>query len=618
LITAATNIDGYADVTFRPGAFTKDRNDPKYSYTAEGSAIVQATWRDITHTIELQYKNYPFLSVDAFAEPKTLEVNDSVNITIRLKGDGWALQQAPIDVVLLTDRSGSMLFNETLNTATSPDTITSESPHDRMVHAMDAGKVFVDQMNNTDRIGLVSFGDLSGTNGWAILYDTGNPVTAPYIYGYRWRAGRDYVLSHGSGVSYYTDDINYVTTHYPGHGATGKFYGAAMATVDLGLAYDKSTVKNIISQMVPNGGTPMRRGLYEAVKQIINDPEITGHKRDDSVKAIVLLTDGAWNTGGDPRGGSGTESYSEIGRGSVITWAKDNHIKIFTIALGSEPYKDQLQAYADETGGLAYVANSGLDLNDIYTSIAGELHTEAGVGTTMDLAFHDVEVNGALIPGIDALRYVCIVPISTHEFASNQTMPVIVNRFYDQTADWTADQSLHFNVGTIFIGGVWEANFSMKILRDGNIKILDSNSTIKFNDGSELPLPDTYITARPDNSSAGPEGIGIWVKDVHRTDTGTTSDFVDIAWNLTYTGEESVIREDVEVLQEGTSDWSHRLTKYVSGSTSKDAMTMDVSGLPSGTWLVRVRAFAVDAGEDTGIAQFVIQRAEGTPKIKIT
>ena len=613
LITTTTDSDGLGRVTFRPGAFTRDRNDPKYSYTAQGSALIEASWRSITHTIDLQYKNYPFLSVDALAEPKTLTVNESVNITIRLKGDGWALQQAPIDVVLLTDRSGSMLFNETLDTSYNPDRITSESPEDRMVMAMNAAKLFVDQMNNTDRIGLISFGDLSSTNGWAILFDTGSPN----LYGYHWRAGRDYRIQNGNGVQYSTDDTSYVTSRYQGHGATGKYYGSAMATDDLNLSYDKSTVKNIVSKMVPTGGTPMRYGLYEAVKLIKNDPDILAHKRDDAVRAIVLLTDGAWNTGGDPRGGSGAVSLSGIGTGSVITWAKANNIKIYTIALGSEPYMDQLQAYADETGGKAYVATSGLDLEGIYSSIAGELHTQAGVGTTMDLAFHDVEVNGALIPGLDALKYVCIPPVSTHEFSYNLSMPVIINRFYDQTADWNADQSLHFDVGTIFIGGVWETNFSMKVLKDGNIKILDSNSSIKFNDGSELPLPDTYITARPNNSGSGPAGIGIWVKDMRRTDAGTNPDYVDIAWNLTYTGLEPVIGEKIELLQEGYSTWSTRLTKEVAWSTTNDMATLDISSLPSGVWNVRVTAHADDAGDDAGVTQFIIQKAERTPKIKI-
>jgi hypothetical protein len=616
-VLVTTDSDGLARVTFRPGAFTRDRNDPAYSYTAQGSALVEARWRDVTHTIDLQYKNYPFLSVDAIAEPKTLVVNQTVNLTIRLKGDGWALQQRPIDVVLLTDRSGSMLFNETLQTAGSPDTITSESPDDRMVMAMAAAKVFVDQMNSSDRIGLVSFGDLTSTSGWAILYDTGNPATAPYIYGYKWRAGRDYAINRfGNGYQYSTDDISYVTTRYPGHDTTGRFYGSAMATDDLSLNYDKSAVKNIISQMVPTGGTPLRYGLFQGVSMIMNDPQIVAHKRDDAVRAIVLLTDGAWNTGGDPTGGAGVTSLPTIGTGSVIAWAKANNISIFTIALGTEPYQDELQFYADETGGKAYLASSGLDLEGIYKDIAGLLHTQAGVGTTMDLTFHDVEVNGGLIPGLDAMEYVCIPPVSTHEFSSNLSMPVIIDRFYDQTADWS-DLNLHFDVGEIFIGGIWEANFSMKILREGNIKLLDRNSTIKFNDGSVLPLPDTYITARPDNPGAGHIGIAIRVTNVTRTDTGANPDYADIAWNLSYTGLEPAVEEYVDILQDGATDWLPRLTRMVDASTVEDTMALDISGLASGIWYVRVTATAADAGQDAGVTAIVIQKAEKTPKIKI-
>jgi len=488
-----------------------------------------------------------------------------------------------------------------------------------MVMAMNAGKLFVDQMNASDRVGLVSFGDLSGTRGWAVLYNTGNSTTDPYLYGYHWRAGKDYSIDRfGNGQQYSTDDATYTTLHYPGHGAWGKYYGSAMATSDLNLSYDKSTVKNIVSQMVPNGGTPMRQGLYEAVRQITTDREILAHRRDNAIRAIVLLTDGAWNTGGDPRGGSGATSLPGIGTGSVITWAAQNNVSIYTIALGSEPYKDQLQAYADQTGGKAYVAASGTDLAGIYSEIAGELHTLAGVDTTMDLAFHDIDVNGALFPGLDVLKYVPQDPVSTHEFSYNLTMPVIVNRWYDQSTDWDTDQNLHFNVGTIFIGGVWQANFSMMVLKEGNIKILDSNSTIKFNDGSKLALPDTYITSLPNSTGIGLEGIGIRVSDVRRTDTGTNPDYVDIAWNLTYTGDLPVT-EFVDVRQEGTTEWANRLTKTVDGTTTtSDAMTLDISTLPAGTWQVRVTAHADDAGDDAGYTGFTIVKAVGTSKIKIT
>ncbi|HUK38393.1 MAG TPA: Ig-like domain-containing protein [Methanomicrobiales archaeon] len=632
-INTTTDADGYAQVIFRPGAFTTNRSDLKYSANAQGSAIVQAVWGSVTHTIELQYKNYPFLSVDASVDPKTLTVNQSVNITIKLKGDGWALQPKPIDVVLVWDRSGSMLYNQTVDTSKNPDVITSESPDDRMVMAMNAGKLFADQMNSSDRIGSVSFGDLSGTNGWAILFDTGSP----YLYGYHWRAGNDYKLSHGAATQDSSDDVSYVTAHYPGHGANGKYYGSAMATTDLNLTLDKTQVKNIIMQMVPNGGTPMRDGLYQAVKMLVNNP------RAGTVRAIVMLTDGAWNTDGDPRGIDNTYTiapYTELqndpnihnSRGSVITWAADNNISIYTIALGTEPYLDQLQAYANQTGGKSYYAPTGTALNGIYQDIAGALHTQAGVDTTMDLAFQNVEVNSALIPGLEALKYVCTLPggtgncnaagprdfVSTHEFSYNLTMPVIIDKSYDQTADWAADQDLHFNVGTIFVGGVWQVNFSMKVLKDGNIKILDSNSSIMFNDGTKLPLPDTYITARPENTGTGPVGIGIWVTDLHRTDAGTSPDYVDIAWNTTYTGIEPTFQEDVDLLQEGTTDWIHRSSKVVPYDTTRDATTLDISSLPSGTWDVRVTATALDTGSDAKVISFIVQKAEKTPKIRIS
>jgi hypothetical protein len=234
----------------------------------------------------------------------------------------------------------------------------------------------------------------------------------------------------------------------------------------------------------------------------------------------------------------------------------------------------------------------------------------------MDLAFHQVEVNGAMMPGMEVMDYVCIDPVSTHEFSYNLSMPVIINKFYDQTADW-GDQNLHFDVGTIFIGGVWETNFSMKIKRDGNIKILNSSSTIKFNDGSVLPLPDTYITARPDNPNAGHVGIGIWVTNVRRTDLGANPDYADIEWNLTYTGLEPTIEEYVDIRQDGSTDWLPRLATTVDKSAVSDTMTLDTSGLASGIWYVRVIAMAADAGEDARVTQILIQKAERTPKIKI-
>ena len=64
---------------------------------------------------------------------------------------------------------------------------------------------------------------------------------------------------------------------------------------------------------------------------------------------------------------------------------------------------------------------TSLDFSTVYNDIAGELHTEAGIGTSMNLAFNNIEVNGASFPGTQALQYVYIPPVSTHEFSYNQT-----------------------------------------------------------------------------------------------------------------------------------------------------------------------------------------------------
>jgi len=55
----------------------------------------------------------------------------------------------------------------------------------------------------------------------------------------------------------------------------------------------------------------------------------------------------------------------------------------------------------------------------------------------------------------------------------------------------------------------------------------------------------------------------------------------------------------------------------VDSTTIQDEEPLDISGLPSGNWIVRVTVHADDAGDDAGVTQFVLQRAEKTPKIKI-
>ncbi len=69
-----------------------------------------------------------------------------MEVSIALKGDGWALGPKPIDAILVIDRSGSMGANNVAPGVT------------RMQAAKNAAKTFVSKMNSgSDRVGLVSY-----------------------------------------------------------------------------------------------------------------------------------------------------------------------------------------------------------------------------------------------------------------------------------------------------------------------------------------------------------------------------------------------------------------------------------------------------------------------------
>ena len=109
--SASTDADGNAIVEFTPGGFISNMSDPHYNSTATGRCNVTATWNGTSYSIPLVWKNYPYLSVSVSTNASTVQVNDTVLVDIQLKGDGWALQPNPIDVFLVIDRSGSMLYD---------------------------------------------------------------------------------------------------------------------------------------------------------------------------------------------------------------------------------------------------------------------------------------------------------------------------------------------------------------------------------------------------------------------------------------------------------------------------------------------------------------------------
>ena len=545
-----TDAEGLATVQFIPGSFS-----PVNRTSSTGKCTITATWnttykKDIT----VIWKNYPYLSVRTGVNPQTIAVNDTVDVTISLKGDGYAMGPKPIDAVMCTDRSGSMLLNGTDNIK-----------DDRMVLAMNAAKIFNAKMGSHDRVGLISFGDNTGTSGWAELREgKSNQYWAAY-----W-VGRDY---KSNGDPSWTNDNTYIATNYKGN---PKNYGTTQyASIDQNLSLFRDTVNESIEKMVPAGGTPMREGLYRAVK-MQND-----YPRAGAVKAVILLTDGAWNTGGDPQGGNW---FPDVGTGSVITWAKDSNVAIYTIRLGTEASETELKSYAYETNGKYYNAPTADDLASIYADIAVDLIKDAGVNTAMVTDFKNVSVTNVSVSGADVYDYVYNSTTSTkikwQDGVTNVT---------DQSTDW-ADKKLDFTIGTIKIGETWVATFRLKAKKSGSIDVFGTNSALLFNNGNDtLTLPHTFLTVVPNLNTTGFAHQTIDVSSSCPVQVQPTF-ILPITWTTTYTGPAGTISDEVIYISETGAH-----VPFYQGSYSVNGDTLitrsaqfDMRTVPQGNYAIQV------------------------------
>ncbi|MDE4907849.1 VWA domain-containing protein [Methanogenium marinum] len=568
---AITDGDGIAMIHFTPGAFTTDISDVNYSETATDSCTVVAMWGGKTRKIDLEWKNYPYLRVETEVDPATVEVGDPVDVTIRLVGDGWALYPDPIDVMLCADRSTSML---------------DDSPS-RMSSMKSALKVFNSEMTVRDQVGLASFG--------------------------------------------------------------------SDASVNLKFSDDRDVVNTAVDNLVANGGTSMRYGLYLAIKEFV------GIQHTDAVRAVILLSDGDYNYYGDPlKRGSYTGFWTYDNRIYDYAWLGDdwrtdcidyykfndaslssaeqnmsvyaiNHnVTIYSISFKdgiSGNGKETLRILAESTGGKYYHAPTGDKLAAIYTDIAGELKTEAGVDTTMDILFQNIELNNVSQqndPNDPILEYEYENGVSTlvkswNTTGSEESPNVIGPKTLDQRDDWAANQSLNFEIdeiGTIRLGQTWQAVFRLNVSKPGNINIFGGGSSIFFNGGADsLALPKTYITAVDNLTATGIDFAGLQVYNLVCPEAeggGAIENELTMNWNLNYSGTKTAMQY-LYYQNQADGIWATfgNVTKEGPVSMVPYTRTLYVADFPSGEYKLRIRATAEDAPDSVIETPYTIVIGEG-------
>ena len=107
--TATTDSNGNAIITFYPGSFVT-AGQSGYSDTATGSAVISATTSNgLSKLVTATWKNYPYISVQASVVPQSIQVNDTIDITIETVGNGYKMMyQGPTVTVLDMDVAAGM------------------------------------------------------------------------------------------------------------------------------------------------------------------------------------------------------------------------------------------------------------------------------------------------------------------------------------------------------------------------------------------------------------------------------------------------------------------------------------------------------------------------------
>ncbi|MBE0644414.1 MAG: T9SS type A sorting domain-containing protein [Bacteroidetes bacterium] len=150
------------------------------------------------------------------------------------------------------------------------------------------------------------------------------------------------------------------------------------ATLQQGMTGDTASLNRAIDLIPATGPTVLWDGIWAGLQ------EVQTHG-SNSCRAVVVISDG----------GDNSSMYTPA---QLITFANQNHIRVFTIGLGSGLNPIDLQLIAELTGGKYYQALTPASLVVIYPEIASIIHMgflECRIdydATCADGAVHTVEL----------------------------------------------------------------------------------------------------------------------------------------------------------------------------------------------------------------------------------
>jgi VWFA-related protein len=125
-------------------------------------------------------------------------------------------------------------------------------------------------------------------------------------------------------------------------------------TVEQVVTSDTSLLIAAINRLASRNNTAIRNGAYIGVQQLL---------QETNTRAVIIYSDGGDNS-------------STISQTTVIDSARNNHITIYSIGIGSSADYTTLRPLADSTGGYYTPAPSASDLARIYAQIKNDVESQ--------------------------------------------------------------------------------------------------------------------------------------------------------------------------------------------------------------------------------------------------
>ena len=226
----------------------------------------------------------------------------------------------------------------------------------------------------------------------------------------------------------------------------------------------------------------------------------------------------------------------------------------------------------------------------------------AGANATMELSFENVPVNSTPMSGGEVFEYIPETKI---------TWPNGTVTYENQSSQWIPpDYQLHFNIGTIKIGEVWQTEYRLKLKTNqtGLIDLFASDSKIKFNDGSELNLPAIFLTAVSDLTSYGSKSGTLDISNLLVTKSGKITDYVPLEWNFLYTGFSTATETMWYSYNNGPWVQYDSRSGIAPGNYTHIGQ-IDAREFPPGNYRIKVHGVAPDSNDDNETTAFMVSNS---------